>query len=77
MTRRKTVPAGPPGPPSTLSSLPSGPESPSAAVPDTPDRPIDRLVNQAGFEMARLERFLMPKAPRVLAELYRGAAVAP
>ncbi len=41
------------------------------------NRPIDRLIDQAGFEMARLERFLMPKSPRVLAELYRGAAVAP
>jgi len=41
------------------------------------NRPIDRMIEQAGFEIDRMERFLMPKSPRVLAELYRGAAVAP
>jgi len=40
------------------------------------NRPIDRLIDQAGFEMAHLERFRMSHAPRVLAESYRGAAVA-
>jgi ubiquinone/menaquinone biosynthesis C-methylase UbiE len=41
------------------------------------NRPIDRLIHQAGFEMDHLERYLMPKSPRMLAELYRGAAVVP
>ncbi len=41
------------------------------------NRPIDRLIDQAGLEIDRMERFLMPKSPRVLAELYRGSAVAP
>ncbi len=35
-------------------------------------RPIDRLVREAGFEMDRLERFVQPRAPRILAEMYRG-----
>lgn len=38
------------------------------------DRRIDRLIADAGFRILRLERFLMPKAPRVLGEVYRGAA---
>jgi ubiquinone/menaquinone biosynthesis C-methylase UbiE len=38
------------------------------------NRPIDRLIGEAGFEIVRLERFLMPHAPRVLGEMYRGAA---
>ncbi len=41
------------------------------------NRPIDRLIRDAGFQIDRMERFLMPKSPRILAELYRGAAVAP
>lgn len=37
-------------------------------------RPIDRLVREAGFQMERLERFVQPHAPRIMAEMYRGAA---
>ncbi|NOT62373.1 MAG: class I SAM-dependent methyltransferase [Acidobacteria bacterium] len=39
------------------------------------NRPMDALIRQAGFEIAELERFVMPDAPRVLAEMYRGVAV--
>ena len=38
------------------------------------NRPIDRLVKDAGFDIVSLERFLMPDAPRVLSEMYRGVA---
>ena len=38
------------------------------------NRPIDVLIRQAGFEISELERFVMPKTPRVLAEMYRGCA---
>ncbi len=38
------------------------------------NRPIDRLIRSAGFEIEDLERFSMPGAPRVLAEMYRGVA---
>ena len=38
------------------------------------NRPIDRLVKDAGFDIVTLERFLIPDAPRVLSEMYRGAA---
>src|SRR6185436_1628254 len=38
------------------------------------NRPIDRLIKDAGFEIVTLERFLMPDAPRVLSEMYRGIA---
>jgi ubiquinone/menaquinone biosynthesis C-methylase UbiE len=38
------------------------------------NRPIDRLVKDAGFEIVTLERFLIPDAPRVLSEMYRGTA---
>ena len=38
------------------------------------NRPIDRLVRDAGFEIVTLERFLIPDAPRVLGEMYRGVA---
>ncbi len=41
------------------------------------NRPIDRLIDGAGFEVERLERFLMPKTPRIMAELYQGTAIAP
>ena len=37
-------------------------------------RPIDGLVREAGFQMERLERFVQPHAPRIMAEMYRGAA---
>jgi ubiquinone/menaquinone biosynthesis C-methylase UbiE len=38
------------------------------------NRPIDQLIRDAGFKIIRLDRFLMPKTPRSLAEMYRGAA---
>ncbi len=38
------------------------------------NRPIDRLIHAAGFEIDSLDRFLMPKTPRLLAEMYRGIA---
>jgi ubiquinone/menaquinone biosynthesis C-methylase UbiE len=39
------------------------------------NRPIDRLVSDAGLELRALERFQMPKTPRVAAEHYLGKAV--
>lgn len=38
-------------------------------------RPIDRLVREAGFRVARLENYYM-KGPRVACYLYEGAATA-
>ena len=38
------------------------------------NRPIDQLIRAAGFEFTQFERFLLPKAPRVLAEMYQGSA---
>ena len=38
------------------------------------NRRIDRLIEEAGFEIETLYRFLMPESPRVLAEMYRGVA---
>lgn len=38
------------------------------------NRQIDRLIREAGFEIAQLDRFLLPKTPRLLAEMYRGVA---
>lgn len=38
------------------------------------NRPIDRLVEDAGLEVAKLERYLMPGSPRILGEMYRGRA---
>ena len=38
------------------------------------NRQIDRLIREAGFEIAELDRFLLPQAPRLLAEMYRGIA---
>lgn len=38
------------------------------------NRPIDRLISDADFEIVRLDRFLMPHAPRVFGEMYRGMA---
>ncbi|MBO0723939.1 MAG: class I SAM-dependent methyltransferase, partial [Blastocatellia bacterium] len=38
------------------------------------NRPIDRLIKSAGFEIKSLDRFRMPKAPRIMAEMYRGVA---
>jgi SAM-dependent methyltransferase len=39
------------------------------------NRPIDRLVNAAGFADVRLERFDMPGVPRIVGSAYRGVGV--
>jgi ubiquinone/menaquinone biosynthesis C-methylase UbiE len=39
------------------------------------NRRIDELISGAGFEITTLDRFLLPKTPRLLAEMYRGVAV--
>lgn len=36
------------------------------------NRSIDALVKKAGFEIASLDRFVMPNAPRIFSEMYRG-----
>ena len=38
------------------------------------NRAIDRLIEEAGLEIETLDRFLMPGAPRILGEMYRGVA---
>lgn len=38
------------------------------------NRQIDQLISAAGFQFVSLERFLMPKSPRMLAEMYQGIA---
>jgi ubiquinone/menaquinone biosynthesis C-methylase UbiE len=38
------------------------------------NRKIDALVEQGGFRVASLERFLAEGAPRMFGEMYRGAA---
>ncbi|MGE0130662.1 MAG: class I SAM-dependent methyltransferase [Blastocatellales bacterium] len=38
------------------------------------NRRIDRLIEDAGFKIATLDRFVLPKTPRLLAEMYRGVA---
>lgn len=40
------------------------------------NRRIDEMIREAGFEINSLDRFLMPKTPRLLAEMYRGIATA-
>lgn len=39
------------------------------------NRAIDRLIQRAGLEIVALDRFLMPNAPRIFSEMYRGIAV--
>ena len=39
------------------------------------NRKIDELIVADGFEIAKLDRFLLPETPRLLAEMYRGIAV--
>jgi SAM-dependent methyltransferase len=39
------------------------------------NRPIDRLIGDAGFQLRTLERFRMPKSPRISGEHYMGQAV--
>jgi ubiquinone/menaquinone biosynthesis C-methylase UbiE len=38
------------------------------------NRRIDKLIVEAGFQIAQLDRFLLPKTPRLQAEMYRGVA---
>lgn len=38
------------------------------------NRVIDGLIRQSGFEIVKLERYLMPDVPRIFAETYRGLA---
>ena len=38
------------------------------------NRRIDRLVVDAGLEIARLDRYAMPDTPRMLGEMYRASA---
>ncbi|MGH9799206.1 MAG: class I SAM-dependent methyltransferase, partial [Blastocatellia bacterium] len=38
------------------------------------NRKIDDLISESGFEITKLDRFLLPKTPRLLAEMYRGIA---
>lgn len=38
------------------------------------NRAIDQLIQRAGFEIVALDRFLMPPAPRIFSEMYRGVA---
>jgi ubiquinone/menaquinone biosynthesis C-methylase UbiE len=38
------------------------------------NRRIDKLIEDAGFQLAQLDRFRLPKTPRLLAEMYRGVA---
>lgn len=38
------------------------------------NRKIDELIAAGGFRIVELDRFLMPKTPRLLAEMYRGIA---
>jgi ubiquinone/menaquinone biosynthesis C-methylase UbiE len=38
------------------------------------NRPIDLMIEEAGFRLAKLDRFLMADTPRILGEMYRGVA---
>lgn len=38
------------------------------------NRKIDELIAAGGFRIIELDRFLMPKTPRLLSEMYRGIA---
>lgn len=38
------------------------------------NRPIGLLIEESGFRVARLDRFLLPHTPRILGSMYRGAA---
>lgn len=39
------------------------------------NRPIDRLIEQAGFRIDELDNFYLPNAPRIAGYLYQGRAV--
>ncbi|HJZ67300.1 MAG TPA: class I SAM-dependent methyltransferase [Blastocatellia bacterium] len=38
------------------------------------NRPIESLIRRSGFEIVKIERYLMPGVPRIFAEMYRGLA---
>ena len=38
------------------------------------NRKIDAMIEDVGFEITELDRFSLPNAPRILAEMYRGVA---
>ncbi|HXU09099.1 MAG TPA: class I SAM-dependent methyltransferase [Blastocatellia bacterium] len=38
------------------------------------NRQIDQLIKQAGLNIIRLDRFLLPDTPRLIGEMYRGVA---
>ena len=38
------------------------------------NRQIDRLISNSGLHIVALDRFVMPKTPRILGEMYRGVA---
>ncbi len=38
------------------------------------NRAIDALIRDSGFEIVKLERYLMPDVPRIFGETYRGLA---
>ena len=38
------------------------------------NRPIDQLITGAGLRIDRLDRLLLPHAPRLIGEIYRGTA---
>ncbi len=40
------------------------------------NRPIDALIQEAGLEITRLERFQMEGTPRIVSQMYRGTASA-
>ncbi|MFW5824058.1 MAG: class I SAM-dependent methyltransferase [Marinobacter sp.] len=41
------------------------------------NRPIDQLIEQAGFHIKELDNYYMPRAPRIAGYLYLGTAVKP
>lgn len=41
------------------------------------NREIASLIEKAGFNLARLDRFYMEKAPKILGSIYQGAALKP
>jgi len=38
------------------------------------NRPIDLMIEEAGFRFVKLDRFVMADTPRILGEMYRGIA---
>jgi ubiquinone/menaquinone biosynthesis C-methylase UbiE len=38
------------------------------------NRPIDKLIQEMGFSITKLDRYLLPETPRIIGEMYRGMA---